>query len=134
MTAPSLLLWPSRAHNAGTGHLARCHALAETWTAAGGSAVMQAGVLPWPWKERFGSLGVQVVDSRSTSGFDWAVIDGYEYTIADHRKARALAERVLVIDDHCSVGDYDADIVVDQNLGAARTEYPPHTPALAGPK
>ncbi len=47
---------------------------------------------------------------------------------------RALAERVLVIDDHGSAGEYDADLVVDQNVGATRADYPPDTRLLAGPR
>ncbi len=86
MTTPSLVLCPSRAEGAGTGHIARCHALAESWTATGGAAVVWAPALPSPWAERFDSIGVDVIDTRPASGSDWAVLDGYEFTIADHHK------------------------------------------------
>jgi spore coat polysaccharide biosynthesis predicted glycosyltransferase SpsG len=118
----------------GTGHLARCYALAEIWTAHEDTAVLWTEVLPPPWGDRFESLGIEVVAQRPRTSFDWVVLDGYEFTAADHRATRAVAERILVVDDHCSLGTYDADLIVDQNLGAAASGYRVAEPLLAGPR
>ena len=34
--------------------------------------------------ERFDAIGVDVVDTRPAAVSDWVVLDGYEFTVADH--------------------------------------------------
>jgi len=68
---------------------------------------------------------------------EWLVVDHYGISAAWHREARAVSRRVLVIDD-LKDRSLDADIVLNQNLGSAETDYaglvPPDARVLIGPR
>ena len=49
---------------------------------------------------------------------DWVVIDGYHLGTDYQRAVREAGARVLVIDDHGHLDRYEADILLNQNLGA----------------
>lgn len=61
------------------------------------------------------------------------MLDDYHTTLDDQREAVA-AGGAVVIDDHVSLGSYEADVVVDQNAGSRVQDYPvePSTLVLAG--
>jgi RimJ/RimL family protein N-acetyltransferase len=69
------------------------------------------------WRRRFETIGA-TFDGAARS--DWCVLDGYGNDLAVQRRARVDHDHVLVIDDHGSLGAYDADLVLDHNIGADR--------------
>lgn len=140
--APLLLLRADAGLGVGNGHVVRSLALGQAWSDAGGSVVLASSSLPSdmvrlavaagattrdvePGAAAFGRL---VVDLSP----EWVAIDGYELGVAYHRAARAAGARVVVIDDHATVGAYVADLIVDQNLGASRRAYPDAVRVMAG--
>jgi spore coat polysaccharide biosynthesis predicted glycosyltransferase SpsG/RimJ/RimL family protein N-acetyltransferase len=67
----------------------------------------------------------------------WTVLDGYQFGVQDQQRVVDGGGRLLVIDDHGSVGHYVADAVLDQNLGAAAASYRDRaegTELLLGPR
>ena len=118
-----LLLRPDSREIAGSGHLARCHALAQAWTDAGGVATLAAEDVSPAWVDRYREEGVTVAADALDEEADWVVLDGYCFDIDDQRKVKESGRRLLVIDDHGQAGEYVADVVLDQNLGAAADAY-----------
>lgn len=97
---------------------------------------MLAGRLPSQWERRCAEVGLEVTP-EPVDGWDWVALDGYAVTEADQQAARRYARRVVVIDDHETIGVYTADLVVDQNVGAESRAYhgaSSHTTVLRGPK
>ena len=114
----------------GLGHVARCVALGVAWRRAGGTATLIAAGLPQVWIDRCQAAGITIAEvprgegATAPSGpIAWTVFDGYHTSIEVQRAARSSGSRVLVIDDHGTIGDYCADLVVDQNLGATGQPY-----------
>lgn len=114
----------------GAGHLARCFALCQAWIDAGGEAVLASREPPPLWRQRYGDERVPVVDPDSlvVGSGDFVTLDGYDLDRRDAARHRDAGARVLIIDDHGSWGTYDADVVLDANLGAAADSYV-HRPA-----
>jgi UDP-2,4-diacetamido-2,4,6-trideoxy-beta-L-altropyranose hydrolase len=124
----------------GAGHLMRCLALAQASQAEGGQATFLSRCDSPALRQRVTDEGVDLVslpaahpdptDWQTTSRFinglkpDWLVIDGYHFTPDYQTSARATGVRVLVIDDTAHLLRYDADIVLNQNLGAEKLQYP----------
>jgi len=115
MAPPRALFRPDAL--AGFGHLARTLALATAWTRAGGTVDVDASGIDDTWRRRFETIGA-TFDGAARS--DWCVLDGYGNDLAVQRRARVDHDHVLVIDDHGSLGGYDADLVLDHNIGADR--------------
>ena len=99
---------------AGHGHLSRSLALATAWARTGGAVVVDAPGIDDAWLARYEAIGTVWTGQRC----DWCVLDGYGNTVDVQRAARAEHDHVLVIDDHGSLGRYDADLVLDHNIGA----------------
>ena len=137
----SLLLVPDVGADRGLGHLQRSLALGEAWQRTGGTAVLLApdsatdhdrnpseisGSFPGgelaAVRARVASAGITVVASVPRD-CDWIVLDGYDVGAVDQAWARAHARHVGLIDDHGAMGRHDADLVVDQNLGATAAPY-----------
>jgi len=110
---------------AGSGHLGRCLALAQAWMDHGGHAVLVPPADPSPWVDRYSAEGVEIGSGPDVPpGADWVVLDGYRYDRADQEQAATAGRRLLVIDDHATVGTYElADVILDQNLGASPAGY-----------
>ena len=115
MAPPRALFRPDAL--AGFGHLSRSLALATAWARAGGAVDVDAPGIDETWRRRFETIGA-TFDGAARS--DWCVLDGYGNDLAVQRRARADHNHVLVIDDHGSLGAYDADLVLDHNIGADR--------------
>lgn len=113
MTSRSALFRPDA--QAGHGHLSRSLALASAWIDAGGTALVSAPGIDDTWQRRFEEIGASF-EERSC---DWCVLDGYTNGVDVQRAARAAHGRLLVVDDHGSIGEYDADALLDHNVGAA---------------
>ena len=115
MAPPRALFRPDAL--AGFGHLSRSLALATAWARAGGAVDVDAPGIDETWRRRFETIGA-TFDGAARS--DWCVLDGYGNDLAIQRRARADHDHVLVIDDHGLLGGYDADLVLDHNIGADR--------------
>lgn len=115
----------------GTGHVMRCLALAQAWCDAGGAATFVCAELPEALEQRLRGEGMEVVRGTEIVEADWVVLDGYQFTVADQR---AVAGRLLVIDDHAHAAEYAADLVLDQNLGASPADYATTARLLLGPR
>jgi UDP-2,4-diacetamido-2,4,6-trideoxy-beta-L-altropyranose hydrolase len=123
----------------GTGHVMRCLALAQAWQDTGGRVVFAMAPGAPALEKRLDEEGmavrrVQAVpgspdDSNQTATLAgtldaaWTVVDGYHFG-ADMQKALQQAgRRTLWIDDEGHAGEYCADLVLNQNLGADESRY-----------
>ena len=124
----------------GTGHVMRCLALAQEWTSRGGKVRFVTRCTHPPLLERIAQAPAEIVplpktaldplsDARLTiacchaAGAGWAVIDGYQFDAKYHATLRQADVRVLVVDDYCHLPQYEADILLNPNLGAERLSY-----------
>jgi UDP-2,4-diacetamido-2,4,6-trideoxy-beta-L-altropyranose hydrolase len=116
----------------------RCLALAEAWRDAGGSAVLVHREIPSILADRFVRESVECIRSRSDRAAPedashlagvaadlgaTVVLDGYAFGAAYQRKLHHNVRTLLVVDDHGHAGEYHADIILDQNLGATADAY-----------
>ena len=129
---PLLVLRADAGESVGSGHLMRCVALAQAWMARGGEVTVVAAALPERWRARVEREGIGVVAVLDNAAFlrhveavgpAWVALDGYQLPTGLQPETRARGARVLVIDDHGTVGKYDADLVLDQNMGASAGAY-----------
>ena len=122
----------------GFGHLARSLAVIQEWRARGGAARLHtAGALPDGWARRLADEGVSIVplDVAQAKADAW-LLDGYRLDPNLQSKVRNRGV-VAVVDDHGIVGRYDADLIIDQNLGASAQDYRARTDGaelLLGPR
>jgi UDP-2,4-diacetamido-2,4,6-trideoxy-beta-L-altropyranose hydrolase len=122
----------------GAGHVMRSLALAEAWRDAGGSTVLVHREIPSLLAERFTREGVECIPSRSDRGSPedashlagvaanlsaTVVLDGYAFGPAYQRELHHNVRTLLVVDDHGQASEYHADVILDQNLGAAADAY-----------
>jgi UDP-2,4-diacetamido-2,4,6-trideoxy-beta-L-altropyranose hydrolase len=54
---------------------------------------------------------------------DWLVTDGYHFTADCHKTVMAAGYRLLCIDDYNHLPEYQADILLNQNIGAEKLAY-----------
>ena len=123
----------------GAGHVMRCLALSQAWMAKGDSVVFVSADLPTSLRARLEIEGISVVDvvgprgskadAEQTSGCvvrsagHWLVVDGYHFDTRYREKLKESAVGVLAIDDGYLTEDVQADIILNQNLGAETLEY-----------
>jgi len=126
----------------GVGHVARCVALAQELSTRGvavevlgdlggvawAEAQLRAG--GWPVRSAPGSPEAHVVAAR-TLGLDAMVLDGYHLAPGTGTALRSAGVTVLALEDG-GFGDQEADLVLDQNLGAEDGSLPSHGERLAG--
>ena len=148
----------------GTGHVARCWSLASALRARGAECTFICRHLPSAYQQMlqcegfgvvrmapalddgsYGNLGCSPQQDAEetiavTSGrrFDWLVVDHYGLDAAWENRMRAIAARILVIDDLAN-RRHDCDLLLDQNFyidSEHRYEHTiaPATRALLGPK
>lgn len=124
----------------GIGHLMRCLALAQAWRRRGGEACFlgrceakvskriaeegfticppegacRQGRVEEPWHSWWKS-------TRDHS--EWVVLDGYGFGTEYQSEVKGLGKRVLVIDDYNHLARYEADILLNQNIGASHYRY-----------
>jgi UDP-2,4-diacetamido-2,4,6-trideoxy-beta-L-altropyranose hydrolase len=136
---PPLLLRADADAKRGTGHVMRCLALAQAWQSRGGKAVFITRCDSPAVGERILTSGAELIslppngsitaDIETTLGLlstrkgALLALDGYDMDVEQHEIFRAAGHLLLVIDDTGRLERYDADILVNQNLGAARVSY-----------
>ncbi len=116
----------------GTGHVMRMIALAQAWAGQGGRVHFVGRIDSAPLCERilregFAQSAPAAVHPdpadlefllRHSAPGDWVALDGYHFDTNYMRAVRAAGRKLLVMDDICDRGAYDADIYLNQNLGA----------------
>ncbi|WP_345395897.1 hypothetical protein [Nonomuraea salmonea] len=126
----------------GVGHLVRCVALAEELVARGVEVVFLGEVRDSPWgRAQLDGRGLPLVPAPHEPeklaalarglGFDAVVLDSYELAPATGSVLRAAGLPVLAIVDGDPLGQ-EADLYLDQNLGAEHRPFTLSGPRLAG--
>src|SRR5215831_4393154 len=97
-----LVLRAASGDGVGTGHLARCLALAQAWIDAGGLAALDSPGAPVHWRDRYLAEGVATIDGAAgaPTSDDWVVFDGYGFPPQGAVRARQAGAHVLIVDDH----------------------------------
>jgi UDP-2,4-diacetamido-2,4,6-trideoxy-beta-L-altropyranose hydrolase len=124
----------------GTGHVMRCLALAQAWKDAGGAALFISALLPEAIERRIRREGFEIEIQSHAPGSaddahgtgravrrfdpDWIVCDGYAFGTDFQARMRRTGAKLLVVDDYAHLPEYDADVILNQNLGADRLGYP----------
>lgn len=135
----------------GTGHVMRCMALAQAWVRTGGKVIfLQAESTPSLARRLAadcfeshalacsrGSVedAAETIRCASAVRAGWVVADGYCFGPRWQRAIRAAGYRLLVVDDYGHHESYDADLILNQNVGALAAQYPrcaPDTRLLLG--
>jgi UDP-2,4-diacetamido-2,4,6-trideoxy-beta-L-altropyranose hydrolase len=131
----------------GTGHVMRCLALAEALRGRAEQAFVACSG-PGDAHEKVRAAGFPLlspaedfkaaVQSWSPSGVDVAVVDHYGLGAEWEGQARAVARRIVVIDDLAN-RKHDCDLLLDQNIiGGDGSVYdglvPAHARRLIGPR
>lgn len=60
---------------------------------------------------------------QDSSFKEWLVTDGYHFNFDYQRGIRAAGIKLLLIDDYNHLPEYEADILLNQNIGAEEIEY-----------
>ena len=151
MSPGVLLIRADATHAMGHGHFMRCLALAQAWQDRGGQGTF-AMIEPLPSLEarlRSENMSATALTAVPGSAEDakqlaelarennarWIVVDGYQFSSDYQRVVKNAGHRVLAIDDYGRIGTHVADMVLDQNAGAAEGFYAtraPHTKLLLG--
>ncbi len=74
--------------------------------------------------------------AAEAEGFDWVVLDGYEFGGDMQARLRQAGLRCLAVDDYGHCARHEADLVLNQNVGATAELYAsraPDTQLLVGP-
>lgn len=131
--APALLLRADASPAIGAGHVVRSLALARAYagsrktllTVAPSDFVRaQAAEARVDVRELAPSADpAAVLEAVAAERSPWVVLDGYGFDKAYQSALRARGARLLVLDDDPRLPDYDADLLLDQNLGAESKAY-----------
>lgn len=148
---PPLLLRADAGADQGTGHVMRCLALAEAWRGRGGGAILISRCESVALRARIESSGTTLVSLEPGNSVDADLqfilhqlaeheaavlaLDGYHFDSQQQQALKIPGHPLLVIDDNAHLSAYHADILLNQNLGAAQLNYrcDPETALLLGP-
>ena len=122
----------------GVGHVMRTLALAQEW-GRWGKVTFLCCPLPGWLEERIADEGFSLreisaphpasEDISETLGFlseavdPWVVLDGYSLDVAYQHVLVQSGYRLLLMDDGLFLEGHDADVLVNQNMGAERQTY-----------
>ena len=135
----------------GAGHVMRQLALGHAWAGRGGRVVLFTAHLTPALAARWDDAGLEVrqlpgdadrdaaalLDLAAVEEPDWISFDGYHLHPTLQQEVARAGHRLLVVDDHGTLGRYLAEVIVDQNLGATAADYsdrPPGSAVLLGPR
>jgi UDP-2,4-diacetamido-2,4,6-trideoxy-beta-L-altropyranose hydrolase len=152
MAQATLLIRADADTRMGTGHVMRCLALAQAWQDSGGRVRLAAASLTPALEARLRQEGIAVERWDVAPGSEadaarlsqaivqlrapWVVVDGYQFTSEYQRAVKSAGGKLLVIDDYGHASPYMADLVLNQNVHAAKALYRQREPAtrlLLGP-
>src|ERR1043166_4203597 len=136
---PPLLVRADASATMGTGHVMRCLALTEAWKKLGGTALFLSSCGNPSLEQWICSSGVEFVPLKPTDTESdhfrsmlsllairktfFVILDGYHFDSAQQQILREAGHRLMVIDDTAHLPVYHADVLLNQNLGAARLNY-----------
>ena len=134
----------------GTGHVMRMIALGQAFLRKGGMVSFVASDLPVALRRRLESSGFDVVtlpnccdrlqdavavrELMALRRPDWVALDGYDFDDQYQEIVAAGESKLLVMDDDGHASHQHCDVLVNQNLGAKRSDYEtiPGRTVLAG--
>ena len=135
----TLLIRADASTTIGTGHVMRCIALGQEWLSRGGDVVMLSVELPIALAQRLEVEGIVSKPLTCSSGSDndllqtinaakvldaqWIVADAYHFDLAYQQGVRQAGYLLCMIDDYAHRPNYEADIVLNQNVGADHIRY-----------
>lgn len=141
---PPLIIRADADYQKGIGHIIRCLSLSQAYHRAGGRVTflsycenkrlqekilgegfvfMPAGASP-SGNEDIGKIKKHVKNQHHIKErVPWVVIDGYHFLSGYHQCLREAGFRTLVIDDTAHLENYQADILLNQNIGAEDIKY-----------
>lgn len=144
----------------GYGHVMRCLALAETWRKQDGQAVIigqidaqtlhqrmqRSGIVHLPLSQHWDHptalfqlqqllLSMQDAALDSAAQRPWLVLDGYHFDTNYQHAVRSQGYNLCVVDDIAHLAAYDANILLNQNIGSQDVVYTfqTETHRLCGP-
>lgn len=145
-----LLIRADSSVSMGTGHVMRCLALAQGWTARGGDVTFLGRYESPALPAHLEAAGMRVRrvreegDPRAAADVlrelagggqkPWMVLDGYQFDAEYQRAIRESGWPLLVVDDGGELPWYHASVILNQNLEAESRRYPcgPETRLLLG--
>jgi UDP-2,4-diacetamido-2,4,6-trideoxy-beta-L-altropyranose hydrolase len=123
----------------GIGHVMRCLALAQAWQEGGGTPRFVLASAPPNLESRLSAEGISVVpldaapgsilDAQQTAALAqemdaaWVVVDGYQFGTVYQQALKTSDVPVLFLDDYGHADHYYADLVLNQNIYAAASQY-----------
>ncbi len=137
-TQPHLLIRADATPSIGIGHIMRCIALAQEWIRLSGRVTFLSCCTSDLLADRVTQTGAALVrldpdafdrHIRTTLNvlaedeFTAVAADGYQFTPGDHASLGDSGTTLLVIDDYHHLPVYNADLVLNQNLGAEQMAY-----------
>ena len=151
----TLIIRADASRKIGTGHVMRCLALAQFCQGIDIRIVFVMAMDAGPLFERLKQEGIELRridtvpgsddDAKQTAGIahsenaGWLVLDGYHFTAKYQKAIKGADLKLLVIDDNCEQDYYYADYILNQNIHAEESLYPPekresYTKLLLGTK
>ncbi len=140
MRTGALLIRADANHRIGAGHVMRCLALAQAWQSSGGNAIFAIHHCPASLKRRIHRIGLEVLDISADPATEedaillckaaqqfstnWIVVDGEHFGTAYQTVLKRAGFQVLSITDDASTHQQVTDVLLNQNVGAARALYP----------
>jgi len=124
----------------GTGHVMRCIALGQAWKDAGGSVLFvthcdNGEIIQRVSAEGFGLVELScshpetekdlaaTLTAAHQHGAEWIVADGYHFDLEYQQSVRRAGFKLLYVDDYNHLPNYEADILLNQNMGADKLNY-----------
>lgn len=137
MNMQPLLIRADAGPDIGTGHVMRCLALAQQWRAEGGEVTFLSRCEVPALRQRILDEGFAFVSTQDAHPHPsdlartldearkaaWVALDGYHFAPSYQKALREAGCRTLVLDDTNHWPEYHADILLNQNIGAEKTEY-----------
>ena len=134
----------------GAGHIMRCIALGQAWKRRGGSVrfisrLSNKTIENIIRSENFSLTHIAPQDSLNANRLQietilhktqsqWIVLDGYQFKNEQHKQYKKNGQKILIIDDYNHLPFYEADILLNQNIGSNKFNYQcsPNTKKLFG--
>lgn len=145
ITGQTLYIRADADRNIGMGHVMRCIALGQRWMELGGKVsmltscrikevnrrVLEEGFelvqIPEPFPDNSDVIvTMEYICEKGDVGSDnapWLIADGYHFSPEYHKRIRNAGIRLMIIDDMAHLPEYNADILLNQNIHADNFKY-----------